>query len=104
FRVRPGVLLMGPNFSSISNLEDSTPISLRHRSCLDPSGKTEAASHHKAIEYSLLSIKSLIAKKLTNHSYIKIEDLRAIMIGTAARYCAMAIKFQRLCIFVDMCW
>eukprot|EP00096_Caligus_rogercresseyi_P008904 TRINITY_DN2907_c0_g1_i1.p1 TRINITY_DN2907_c0_g1~~TRINITY_DN2907_c0_g1_i1.p1 ORF type:complete len:418 (+),score=-66.11 TRINITY_DN2907_c0_g1_i1:245-1498(+) len=54
--------------------------------------KQKLASHHKAIEYSLLSIKSLIAKKLTNHSYIKIEDLRAIMIGTAARYCAMAIK------------
>ncbi|QQP36952.1 Hypothetical protein FKW44_022207, partial [Caligus rogercresseyi] len=46
------------------------------------------APHQKAVEFALLNMKSLIAKRLTNNSYIRIEDLRAIMIGAAARYSA----------------
>ncbi|QQP40158.1 Hypothetical protein FKW44_014120, partial [Caligus rogercresseyi] len=43
------------------------------------------------IDTALLNIKSLVAKKKKN-SFIEVEDLRAIIIGAAARYSALQIK------------
>ncbi|QQP54400.1 Uncharacterized protein FKW44_007223, partial [Caligus rogercresseyi] len=54
--------------------------------------RRKISPHQKAVEFALLNRKSLITKRLTNNSYIPIEDLRAIMIGAAARYSALSIK------------
>ncbi|QQP56691.1 Hypothetical protein FKW44_001443, partial [Caligus rogercresseyi] len=44
----------------------------------------------------LSNIKSLIAKQLTVNSYVEAEDLRAIILGAAARYEALDVKFLTL--------
>ncbi|QQP54131.1 Hypothetical protein FKW44_006855, partial [Caligus rogercresseyi] len=41
---------------------------------------------------ALSNIKSLIAKQLTANSYVEAEDLRAIILGAAARYEALDVK------------
>ncbi|QQP38350.1 Uncharacterized protein FKW44_018905, partial [Caligus rogercresseyi] len=54
--------------------------------------KKEDLSSSKGCECVLLNMKSLIAKRLTNKYYMRIEDLRAIMIEAAACYSALSIK------------
>ncbi|QQP32300.1 Uncharacterized protein FKW44_024557, partial [Caligus rogercresseyi] len=54
--------------------------------------KKKISPHQKDVEFALFNMKSLIAKRLTNNSDIRIEDLRAIMIEAAARYSGLSIK------------
>ncbi|QQP39344.1 Hypothetical protein FKW44_020201, partial [Caligus rogercresseyi] len=85
------------NMDLISNVIRATILfgAFRRRRKISP--------HQKAVEFALLNMKSLIAKRLTNNSYIRIEDLTAVMIGTAARYSTLINKnSQFICDVMDM--
>ncbi|QQP49340.1 Uncharacterized protein FKW44_009974, partial [Caligus rogercresseyi] len=51
-----------------------------------------APSKTRTLDITLSSIRSYLAKKMTDNELIKNEDIKAITISTAARYNAFAIR------------